>query len=206
MDAEKEKLIYNQIERLLKNDKKIISNVIAEAMRPLISLKKNIDLEQLYEMYLLKIWDNSLINENLYDDYNKKIKKFFELDEYDKDSYDSYDDNNFFEYLSYVAVVVLGYTLYKNKPTFWDCSFNIFIEVSEVLDDYVYAKNKYKMKLNNLVDILENISQRIMQNSCEKLLVDCIEICSNSHYKDKELILKSLSRDYIDKLNSILYK
>lgn len=205
MDTEKEKFIYSQIENLSENDRRIISNVIAEAMRPLISLKRNIDLEQLYDKYLVKIWDNSLINENLYENYNKKIKDFFDLDEYDTNSYISYEDKNFFEYLSYMATVILGYALYKNKSIFWDCSLNNFVEVSQVLDDYFYIKNKDKMKRNNLIDILENVSQRIMQNSCEKLLRDCVEICSNSNYKNKELLLKNISIDYIGKLNSVLY-
>lgn len=206
MDTEKEKFIYCKIENLSENDKRIISNVISEAISPLIYLKKNIDLEQLYNNYLIKIWDDSLINENLYDNYNKKIKEFFELDEYDKNSYISYNDENFFEYLSYMATVILGYVLYKNKSIFWDCSLNNFIEVSEVLDDYVYIKNKDKMKINNLIDVLQNVSQRTMQNSCEKLLRDCVEICSNSNYKNKVLILKNLSNDYIDKLNRVLHQ
>lgn len=206
MDKRFQDIIYSKIDNLSPENQKLICNVIAEAMEPLMHLKKSKDLEGVYYEYLRVIWNDLSSESNLYTNYNQEIECFFEFNEYDEDSYDSYDDSNFFEYLSYMAILVLRNALYNNGTSFIRFSLNSIVKVSEVLDDYLYFKNKENLEVGSFEELLQVISHRNIQNLCEDLLKSSVEICLNYRIEDKIDILKSNLMHYRDNLSDIMNK
>lgn len=197
-------VIYERLEALTLEDKLLIGKVISVSVQPLISLKKDSQLVDIYNEYLNKVSDKESDGEKIYREYTTKVQEYFEFEEYDDSSYSSYNDENFFTYLSFIAVRILANTLHTYKASFIEIAVSYLIEVSIVLDDYSYYLNKDNIKLEGLDNLLKNISLRIMQNACEKLLINSIKICEE-HGDQKEEKLMIEENQYKDELNKVLF-
>lgn len=197
-------IIYERLKDLSLEDKLLLGKVISVSVQPLISLKKDRQLVDIYNEYLKKVSVEESDREKIYKEYTIKVQEYFEYEEYDESSYSSYNDKNFFIYLSFMAVQILANTIRTYKASFVEVVVSYLIEVSIVLDDYYYYLNKDNIKSEGLDNLLKNISLRIMQNACEKLLINSIKICEK--YDDKkEERLRIEENQFKDKLNKILF-
>ena len=103
-----------------------------------------------------------------------------------------------------MAVQILANTIHTYKASFIEIVVSHLIQVSIVLDEYFYYLNEDNIKLEGIDNILKNISLRIMQNACEKLLINSIKICEE--YGDqKEEKLRNEENKFKDELNKVLF-
>lgn len=205
MKESKKGEIYKKFAKLQFEDKILMGKVIANAMQPLVLLKQNGNLENIYNYYLEKLYLYDGDEKKLYNKYQFELKEYFKLKDYDEASYTSYEDPNFFEFLAFSAVEVLGISLRAGNVEFGNIQISYIIEISQVLDDYYY-NCKDKSDISRLEDLLTSISERIMQSECEKLLMNSIKLCSCSPSKREYLYyeLKKLIDEYKYNLKKIL--
>ncbi|OFS24186.1 hypothetical protein [Clostridium sp. HMSC19A10] len=181
--------ICEKFDHLALEDKLLIGKAISFSVQPLILLKKEPQLVDIYNEYLNKIPVEECDGEKVYKEYTTKVKEYFEYEEYDELSYSSYNDKEFCDYLSFMAVQILANTLRTYKSSFIEIAVNYLVEVSIVLDDYFYYLNKDNCTLEGLDNILKHISVRVMQDACEQLLINSIRICEEGGDKKVERLL-----------------
>ncbi|WP_252237270.1 MULTISPECIES: hypothetical protein [unclassified Clostridium] len=70
-------VIYEQFKDLKTENKVIISNVIVNAIQPLITLKHDKCLINLYNYYLNKLFENKTDKKELYREYKIRVEKYF---------------------------------------------------------------------------------------------------------------------------------
>ncbi len=188
-------IIYERLKSLALEDKLLIGKAISISVQPLILLKKDTQLTGIYNKYLKKVPVEEIDGEKIYKEYTTKVQGYFEYEEYDE---------KFFTYLSFMAVQILANTIHTYKASFIEIVVSHLIQVSIVLDEYFYYLNEDNIKLEGIDNILKNISLRIMQNACEKLLINSIKICEE--YGDqKEEKLRNEENKFKDELNKVLF-
>lgn len=193
------KNIYLKYNKLSNQEKENIGKIIVNVLSPLIYLKNDIELSKTFENYLFKLNNDNMDDVSYSEEYMRQINKFFNGIEYTESSFNSYEDKNFYVYLSYLSAQALTFALKNNQGCFSNILVTYFIEVSEILDDYIYNNSKD----NNILELdklLNLISERRMQKLCEDLFKKFFDNVGNNGYVTQ---LEQIIKEFKYELKSI---